>query len=84
MPSSSILVLASADGLDIRSSIVLKLVPASEPIRPADANAARVPVVSSIDSPNCDATRPDCLSAIAMSETSPWALPAPAAIKSAM
>jgi hypothetical protein len=51
MPSSSISSLVLLLGACNACSIVLKLVPASEPVRPALANAARVPVVSSIDRP---------------------------------
>ena len=76
----------SAASLDCgvsRWSIDLNDVPASLPMRPAEANAARVPVVSSMDTPVWEATSPDCLRAMPMSSTEPTALPAPADSRSA-
>jgi hypothetical protein len=64
-------------------SIVLKDVPASEPMRPFCANAASVPVVSSSETPICEATRPDWFSAMPRSSTEPSALSEPAARRSA-
>jgi hypothetical protein len=70
-------------GLARASSIVFSDVPASEPVRPALANSASTPVVSSMDRPNWAATRPDWFRAMPMSCTEPWALPAAAASRSA-
>ena len=82
-PRSSIVRLASPVGAAKRMSIVLNIVPASEPMAAFEANIARTPTVSSTETPYCAATVPDCLSAIAKSDTSPTALFAPAASRSA-
>ena len=83
IPRASIILADSFVGFANRSSIVRNDVPASDPSRPADANAASVPVVSSNDRPIWEATSPDCFNAIDMSETSPCAFPAAAASRSA-
>ena len=83
-PRASIVFDASSDCGVSRCSIVLSDVPASEPVMPADANAVRVPTVSSMDRPVAFATRPAWFSAMLMSWTEPCALFAPAASRSAM
>jgi hypothetical protein len=82
-PSSAIRLADFSLGAWIAWSMVLKLVPASDPSRPADANAARPPVVSSMERPAAEAIRPDWFRAIPRSSTDPIALPAPAASRSA-
>ena len=67
-----------------RISIVLNDVPASEPTRPADANAVRPPTVSSMERPDCAAMMPVWFRAIPMSCTDPCAAFAAEASMSAM
>ena len=74
---------ASPLGFARARSMVFSEVPASEPSKPAEANADSPPTVSSMLSPNWDATSPPCFSAMPRSSTPPIALPAPAARRSA-
>jgi hypothetical protein len=64
MPRDSIALAAAAEFGVRACSIVLKLVPASEPTRPLDANSASAPAVSSIDRPVWLATSADWFSAM--------------------
>ena len=84
MPSSCSVVAAGPDADWRDCSIVFSDVPASEPTKPACANALRVPTVSSRDSPVCDATSPACLRDMPSCPTSVADLFAPAASTSAM
>ena len=64
-------------------SMVLKLVPASLPIKPAEAKADNAPTASSTGMPKFAATRPDWFSAAPRSSTLPCALSEPLASRSA-
>lgn len=60
MPSSSMRFCAFLVGLASAMSMLLRLVPASDPVMPALAKLVRVPTVSSMLMPKLLATMPDC------------------------
>ena len=83
MPSSSMVLVACALG-DVRDNSTPRSdVPACSPRMPLLANSASVPVTSSSDTPEAAATGPMNFSALPKSETSPCALFAAAASRSA-